>query len=165
MKINGRQVKLPSPVECKIFRDEEESFSFLCGPIVDYKEFDSKVPEPKAPLITNVKTGQKTVSTDDVKYKVKMAEYSELRIAWMVIKSLSATPGLEWETVDPSNPDTWLNYNKDLSSVLTQPEINRLISSVFEANNPTQTRRKEALENFTSTGDQERNTASQTLAQ
>lgn len=149
MKLKGKVLQGPKPVECKIHRDGDD-FTFICGPVLSFDEFLRLAPEPKPPIKTIVGKGKVEV-TDDARYLLKVEAHNQLRIAYMMVKSISFTPELEWSTVKLDNPDTWLGYKEDLQSVLTQAEFNKLISAVFEANNPTEQKRKEALENFTST--------------
>jgi hypothetical protein len=159
MKIRGKLVQLPKPVACKIFRDDD-TIVFQCGPVVDFKEFLRLAPEPKPPLRNVVGKGQQLL-VDDPKYLLKVEAHNKLRICYMMVKSISYTPDLEWSKVDLNNPDTWHEYEDELLTFLTQPEYNRLIAAVYEANAPTEQRRKEALENFTSTEDSQATTPSQ----
>lgn len=154
MKLFGKPAKAPSPVSVTIFREDEEgkpaNLQFLCGPILDYEEFERICPIPRAPFISHVGGGTE-VDTKDKRYAAKLETWSERRVQWMLIKSLNHTPGLEWEVVNLSKPDSWESYEKELKSFLTVREFDELINSILEANSPTQNRRKEALENFTST--------------
>lgn len=163
MKLQGKTLQGPKPVECKIHR-EDEDFIFTCGPVLNFDEFLKLCPEPKPPLKTIVGQGKIQV-TDDPRYLLKVEAHNELRIAYMMVRSISFTPGLEWSLVKIDNPDTWLKYKEELQNVLTQAEFNKLISAVFEANNPTEKKRKEALENFTSTEENPQDTTSQTQEQ
>lgn len=159
MRIKGKTLQLPKPVECKIFR-ESDTIVFQCGPVIDFKEFLLLAPEPKPPLLNTVGKG-KQLMIDDPKYLLKVEAHNKLRISYMMVKSISCTPDLEWSKVDLNNPDTWHEYEDELLSFLTQPEYNRLIAAVYEANAPTEQKRKEALENFTSTEDSQVTTPSQ----
>lgn len=163
MKIKGKALNLPKPMTC-VFHREDGDITFHCGPVVDFTEFEQRVPEPKPPLTTRV-DGRKEQLLDDPKYQLKLAKFGELRFAYLCIRSIGHTPDLEWSTVDISNPDTWGNYEKDLKSVLTTAEYNRLIGTVLEANNPSAKRRQEALENFTSTVENQQATNSPTQEQ
>ena len=155
MKINGKPVRPPSPVKHTIYRENEqgepENITFICGAVLDYSEFLSLCPQPTAPLKTDIKTGTETYDFNDRRYDAKISVWSQRRVAWMILKSLSHTPGLEWDNVKANEPDTWLLYEDELQSFLTDKEATALINAAVEANSPTQNRRKEALENFTST--------------
>lgn len=155
MKLFGRPAKAPSPVKLTIYREDEEgkpdNFDFMCGPVMDYKEFDRICPVPKAPLLTNIRTGTTGPDVEDKRYIAKIETWSERRVQWMIIKSISHTPGLQWEQVNFSQPDSWANYESELKSFLTPREFDDLVNAAVEANSPTKNRRKEALENFTHT--------------
>ena len=52
----------------------------------------------------------------------------------MFIKSLLATDGLQFDTVDMSQPMTWANWQKELSAVLSTGELSAVIDIILEAN-------------------------------
>ena len=53
----------------------------------------------------------------------------------MILKSLEATEGLEWETVKMDDPETWLNYEKELKdSGLSPIEVGRIVGICMSAN-------------------------------
>lgn len=153
MKLFGKPAKAPSPVTVTIYREDDEgkpaNLIFLCGPVMSYEEFDRICPIPKAPLVTNIKSGISEPDTKDRKYLAKINTWSERRVQWMIIKSINFTPGLEWEQVNLLQPDTWHLYEDELKTFLTPREFDDIVNGAIEANSPTQNRRKEALENFT----------------
>lgn len=148
MKFKGKTIAPPSPVKVEIFRDSG-NVMILCGAVLGSEEFDALCPEPKAPVTTDVSTGAQRKKTEDKSYIERLATHNKLYVAFTMLKSLQATPDLEWETVDLTKPDTWLNYEVEMKKVFTQGEINRITSGVWEANNPTSSRRQEALDSFT----------------
>lgn len=154
MKLNGKPVKPPSPVVVTIYRENEEgqpeNLKFFCGAILDYSKFESVCPQPKPPVVMRVKGGTE-IDDKDKRYQAKLDTWSERRVQWMIISSLNFTPGLEWETVDLNKPDTWPNYEDELKTFLTSREHDRIVGGVIEANSPSENRRTEAIENFTST--------------
>lgn len=155
MKIRGKQVSPPSPVRVEIYREDEQgrpdNIVFTCGAVLDYTTFNQLCPLPTPPLVTDIQSGTSHSDMEDKRYNAKVRVYSERRFYWMFIQSLSFTSGLEWEKVDLTKPDTWSLYDQELDTFLTRAEKERLIEGCVEANSPTQNRRKEALENFTST--------------
>lgn len=148
MKINGKVLSAPSPVQVEIFRGED-SLTFVANAVLDYSEFDRLLPEPKPPLKTIVATQTQYPDVEDKRYKVAMEKYGKQRYAYMIIKALSGTPGLEWDEVDLEKPDTWEKWSTELRQVMTQYEINTIISGILEANSPSKKRRKEAIGTFT----------------
>jgi hypothetical protein len=86
---------------------------------------------------------------EDRKFLDKLAQHSRKRFAWLILKSLSATPGLEWEKVDLKNPDTWLLYDEELKATgFVQAEINRIIQGVMDANAMNDEKVKQAKDRF-----------------
>lgn len=158
MKIKGQQVSPPKPVEFVIYREDAEgnpaNITFLCGAVLDYSEFEKLCPVPKAPLRTDIKTGEQTRDTNHKRFRIDNDLYADRRINYMIIKSISATPDLEWDTVKLDDPETWKNYESELRTFLTPAETTLLVNAAIEANSPSKNRRKEALENFTALGDQ-----------
>jgi hypothetical protein len=159
MRIKGKSVIPPKPVKAIIYRESDDgkpdNIEFLCGAVIDYSEFNRLYPQPKPPHVLDVKNNTEYHDTKDKKYIKKIEQWSDMKIAWMTIMSLNATPGLEWETVKLDDPETWMNYEKELKQVLTEAEFHRIINSVVDANSPNANRRREALDVFTDTAPEE----------
>lgn len=147
MKLKGKVITEPKSVPCDIFRGNE-THRFLCKAVLSYEEFDKLVPVPKAPLITH-RNGKTERDTKDVNFLAKLNKYAQLKTAYLIIASLSATADLEWETVKIEEPDTWLAYEKELQKFLTEAEFDKLSSAVMEANSPTAKKQEEAFDRFT----------------
>lgn len=146
MKLKGQPIPEPA-CELVVFPRGETQIAFKARP-VNTEQFEKLVAEPKAPLISPV-GAPSYFNVDDPDYKEKMDKYGELRIAWMVITSLGATDGLEWDTVKEDDPTTWLNYKDELkASNIMNSEINQLIGAVLTANGLNEARLKEARDRF-----------------
>jgi hypothetical protein len=133
MKMNG--VKLECPNEAiLVLPRPDENIVFRAKAILDYDEFDKICPEPKPPVKV-LKGGKRDVNLADVDYLKAVAEVNENRMAWIVLKSLAATEGLEWETVNMLQPSTWKNYAQELKdSGFSIIEINKIVGLALEAN-------------------------------
>lgn len=153
MKIHGKAVLPPKPIKVAIPRNDENGepadVIIFCNPIMDYKTFQKLLPQPKPPLTITV-AGEKFEDAEDSDYKRKVDRFGDLKLAWTVITSISDTPGLEWETVNINDPDTWENYRKELEDTFLPREVDLICVGVFEANLPSEERQKEAMERFTS---------------
>lgn len=149
MKIKGKVIPPPSPVKITLYR-EDGPIILTAQAILDYSEFDKLCPEPKVPVDYGPNKAPVQVR-DDPKYKSDIISYSQKRQAWEFIKSLSCTDGLEWDSVRLDDPDTWMNYRRDLATCFTEEEIGRIMLGSMEAGNPTEARRKEAFDSFTPT--------------
>lgn len=148
MKIKGKSIPAPLPVQIPILR-EDELIVFTCKPVLNYAEFDKLCPEPEIPMM--LKRGESNPVPDptDKQYKAATAKWAERKMAWLIITSLSATEGMAWEKVNVNHPDTWELYTEELAdSQFTQAEINQLVGGVFEANSLSDKRHKEAMERF-----------------
>lgn len=121
---------------------------FMCEPIKDFTEFDTLCPIPTAPSV--IKPGGKRESNfEDSEYQSAVSRRAELRVAYIVIRSLKATEGLEWETVKISDPKTWKLYREEFKEAgFSDLEITRIENGCFAANALNQNKIDEALANF-----------------
>ena len=147
MRLRGKELTPPAPVSVSFFRGAEE-ITFVAKAVLNFDRFNALCPVPRAPVTTFVSTGKKVRNTEDHKYNQRISDYIDQKTAWIIIESLSATEGLEWDTVKIDEPDTWMNFEKDLTSFLGENEYERLIEAVKESNNPT-AKSREALDSFT----------------
>lgn len=149
MKFQGKKIDGPKPEFIVIPRGEniEDAVIFKAEAVLDYAEFNQLCPEPKPPTIM-YRDGRKVLDTNDPKFKQSIDRHAERRMAWMVLKSLRNTPDLEWETVDYNNPETWMNYRKELEETFTQYECTLIIGGVMSANSMNEERMKQARETF-----------------
>ena len=121
MKYKG---KTPSrSIEICVLPRQDGDIVFKCGAVLDYTDFDKLCPTPDVPVrIYPDKRRVEDVENPD--YKQKMNDWATQKVAWMFIESLKATPELEWETVDPSDSETWVNYQTELKEAnFTEPEM------------------------------------------
>ena len=152
MKLKGQKITPPKPHMVVLPRGDkpEDSLIFMCDAVLSYDEFDRLCPMPVPPK--KVFAGGKMIDDmENPKFTSALEKHFDLRYKWMVITSLRATPDLEWETVDFQNPDSWNNYEKELSVVMTKAEINEIQLGVMNANSMNQERMKQAREFFQNT--------------
>lgn len=155
MKLKGKKGTPPKPVKVVIFRENDDgdpdNLIFLCGAVLDLDKFEKVCPMPKPPLTTNLKLGTQVHDTNDPRYKKRIDLWHDQKVDYLVIRSLEATPGLEWEKVNIKKPDSWHGFRDELREFLTDQEMGRIIGGCFDANNPSENRRKEALDVFSRT--------------
>ena len=133
MKLNGKTINKPNEVVVVLPRGDD-NLVFKAQAVLSYKEFDQLVPLPKPPTIMRP-GGEKSVDLEDEKYNKLIEQYAEKKTTWLFIKSLEATPGLEWETLNPKDPSTWKNFDKEFeNSGLCEAEIRLISNAVMEAN-------------------------------
>ncbi len=134
MKIAGKKIEGVNTEIVVIPRGEGEPIVFTCKAVLDMKPFDKLCPMPKPPMV--VKPGGKRYEdTESPSYKAQIDINARQRMNYMILKSLEATEGLEWETVNLSDPSTWDNYTQELmESGFSQIEILRIVNTAASAN-------------------------------
>lgn len=123
---------------------------FVAEAVLDHTEFDKLCSQPQ-PQPAQRPGGETFLNVKDPKYIARLNEWANHKRCWLVIESLKATKDLIWETVDPSIPSTWVNYETELKNAkFTQREINEIFGAVIEANALNDDRIREARERFLS---------------
>lgn len=147
MRLSGRTLSPPKPQRIVIPREEEDPIILFAGAILDYGPFNALCPRPVPPAI--MKVGEPTRHDfNSPIYAQKLTAYSQRRTDWMLLTSLSATSGLEWDSVKLDDPKTWNNIHEELAKVFTESEIHLIIQGVTNANVPSEDRQQEALQRF-----------------
>lgn len=119
------------------------------APIMEWDTFEKLVPEPKVP--DKIIKEQRIPDYANPNYIKATEKRNNLRQAYLIIYSLKATPGLEWDTVKFNEPDTWENYLKELSSAFSMGEVAIIINGVMAANGLDNERIEEAKKRFLAT--------------
>lgn len=147
MKLHGKEIERPEPVFA-VFQRGDNELVIQCEAVYDHEPFEKVCPVPKPPKKV-MKGGIEQVVLDDPDYLQRVDKHSERQFAWLVISSISNTPGLEWETVDINKPSTWESYQKEMrESGFLQAEINEIVARVLEANAMDESRMEEARQRF-----------------
>lgn len=150
MLLNGKKLEGPRIVTI-VFPRENGDLIFQAKAVLSYKDFESLCPAPKAPEIIRP-GGIKSVDITDKKYLESVEEWAINKTRWMILESLSATEGLEWQTVEMSKPETWKNYSTELEEAgFTPAEQSRLLGIVFDACGLNQEKIDEATKRFLAT--------------
>jgi hypothetical protein len=150
MRIKGKKPGLN--VETLIIpRGEDEPIVFTAKAVLDNTQFERLVKEPNPPVIVK-RTGERVEDLKDPKYLKALEDFSEKQTAFLVLKSLEDTEGLEWETVNMGDPSTWPNFRTELKEAgFSNVEIGRIVNAVATANCLNESRLKEARDNFLAT--------------
>jgi len=150
MKINGKSIEQAAE-EVIVFPRSNGNLVFKAKPVSKYEDFDRICPRPK-PLSVMRPGGVTSEDVESPKYKKALDDWASQRTHWMILKSLSATEGLEWETVDMSKPETYENYVKELEdSGLTGVEVAKLFEIIQTACGLNQSKIDEATAAFLAT--------------
>ena len=153
MKFKGKSFSGPRVHFVVIPRDGED-LVFKAQAVLDYSPFEKMFPRPEPPMIRRPRQAP-VPDLEDKEYVDSLDEWSSKRIHWMILQSLKATEDLEWETVDYSNPETWGNYEKELTDAGFSPvEVASLINAVLDACGLNQTKIDDATTRFLALRDQ-----------
>ena len=146
MKIGGVDPKTLPKEEFLVLPRGDKAVVFRAIGVPDYTEFNALCPTPKAP--GKLVKGAWEPNEDDKDYKSILSIYNSRRVAWLVITSLEPSD-IEWDTVDPSKPATWANWETDMKkNGFNQVECNRVTQLVFQANCLDEDKLTQARENF-----------------
>ena len=146
MKISGIEITPPEPVIVVIPRGDQKIVITAC-PVLDYDDFDKLCPTPKPPWVRE-RNKDPYENPEDPEYKKQVDAWSIKRAAWSFLKSIEDS-GIEWETVKMGDPETWENYETELSSCgFTIIEKLSIMQAVAEATGLTRDKIDRATEAF-----------------
>ena len=147
MKLHGRKIEGLN-IETVVIPRSTGDLVFKAQAVVGYEEFDALCPAPNPPTIVK-RGGETSKDITNPAYLKKMDDWLGKRSSWLILQSLSVTPELEWETVNMSESETWINFRQELKdSGLTPGEIARLIDAVTTACGLNQDKIEEATRRF-----------------
>jgi hypothetical protein len=148
MKYNGRKLEAPALVTLVFPRGNDEALVFRLAAVLDYKEFEAVCPQPKPPeKILRGGARQPDFSSPD--FIRDMDTWAGRKTKWMLLKSLQATPELQWEKIDMADPGSWDKLEEELKeSGFSEAEQVRLLNAAMEANSLDERKLEEAREGF-----------------
>jgi len=148
MKINGLKIEGPNRDVVVIPRGTDEDIIFHVEAVLDTEPFEKMCPVPNPPL-RKMRDGIDVPNLTDPAYQQALQKYAEKRVAWLTLKALEATEGLEWEKVDTSDSSTWLLLREELrDSGFSDVEINRIIGGAISVNALSEEKIQAARERF-----------------
>jgi hypothetical protein len=147
MKVNGIKIEKPRLVSLILPISDETSVQFLFRALNDDDDFEKVMPPPVAPQRL-MKGGERLNDFNDPGYVASMEKYSDLKYSWSILKSMDATEGLEFETVDMANSDTWNNWKVEFGKMFGKNAANRVYFAFAEANCLSEAALDEARERF-----------------
>lgn len=126
MKIKGKVIKGVNR-DILVIPRPDGNIVFTAEAIQSWAEFDELCPLPTPPTVM-LPGGAQQPDTSAPGYRKKLQEWGENKTNYMVLKSLSATEGLEWDTVDLQKPETWKNWRTELeTSGFIEAEVVRIL--------------------------------------
>lgn len=148
MRIHGKKIEGANEVLIVIPRASSTDIVLKARAVLDMEQFEQMCPSPEAPRKT-LAGGKEVSNLKDPGYLQQVDNYSVLRLSWMVLTSLEATEGLEWETVKMDDPTTWNNFRKELIAAdFSNVEINRIVADCINVNALNEDKIEEARERF-----------------
>lgn len=149
MKIKGVKVKSAYEEVVVFPRTTGPNLVFTARAVSDYDSFNKLCPQPEPPSIVYAGETTPRKNVEDPSYRKAFLEWAEQQSHWMVLESLKATEGLEWETVKYEDPTTWKNYQNEMREAgLTDAEQARIIKIVSLVNGIDQSKIDEATNSF-----------------
>ena len=167
MQINGRKLSGPKKEVVVFPRTDElgniEDVVFIAEAILDFEPFEKLCPMPKPPQWTK-RDGSKIDDTNDKSYKIALQQRNDRRLDWMVITSIRNSPGLVWDSVNYSDPDTWSLYKQELKEAgFSQFDVNKIVNAMLLANNLDEAKMEEARNRFLRSRSQDQQHTQQSL--
>lgn len=149
MKINGENLGHPN-VEVVVFpRSGGKDLVFKFQSVLDTTEFEKQFPAPQPPMITKKGDIVGTPDFTDKDYRKKAQEWGAKRLKWMFLKSIEATPNLEWEKIKLNDSDTWELLEQELQeSGLNKIEVMHMYAAMMKANSLDEDYLAEARQRF-----------------
>lgn len=150
MKIHGKKLERP-PFEVVVIPRREGDIVIKAKPVLNYEDFEKLCPAPVPPIVTRPggDEGVKSVNTQDARYLASVSKWAHQRIDWMIMTSLSATEGLEFENVRIDDPESWGKIHDELtSSGFSSIEVSKIIDTVMVACGLNQDKIDQATSNF-----------------
>lgn len=157
MKIDGKTIEGPSE-EIVVIPRASGDLVFKAKTVLakDYEKFEAICPIPKPPVITRPRGGGTSSDMEDKEYLKALDEWAEQKVAFMFLKSISATENLEWDTVKMAKPETWKNYKTELQAAnFSELEMTKLVQCVTDANGMNEEKLIEAKKHFLATQEAE----------
>lgn len=148
MKMFGQKVEGPNVEYIVIPRGSGQDHVFKAQAVLDTSAFETlcKPPTPRKVMRPG---GAMIDDPDDAIYKDAIKVFGDLRYSWIIIHSLKATEGLEWETVKFDDPSTWNNWEVELKEAgFSRTEIQYIQLGVANANALNQDKIDEARNRF-----------------
>lgn len=147
MKLHGETFTGPNEAIVVIPRNGKDIL-FKARAVLDYARFEALCPRPE-PKKVKLASGEMKVLWDDTNYAAAFDRWGTLKTSYIIIESLKATPGLEWEGIQDDNPETWNDYKKELDAAFfTDREIQKIVGAVWEANGIDESKLEEARKRF-----------------
>ncbi len=148
MKIQGKKIEGVNEVVIVIPRSSNADIILKARAVLDMDDFDKMCPLPDAPR-KMLAGGREVPNLKDPAYLKQLDKHSIKRLNYIVLTSLEATEGLEWENVDLSDSTTWDNFREELREAgFSTVEIMRIVGECINVNALDEDKIQEARARF-----------------
>lgn len=149
MKLGQRSLKNPREDFLSLPREGQDDIVFKARVVNDYSSFEQLCPPPEPPFIKRKGETEGRPNPEDPNFKIEQSKWYIDKQNWTILESLKVTPDLEWETIDPTDPKTWINYIEELrESGFNAIEISLIRNLALTTNSVSQSKLDEARERF-----------------
>ena len=148
MKIQGKKIEGANEVIIVIPRGSNSDIVLKAQAVLDMEPFDVMCPPPE-PVKRTLPGGKEVKNFKDASYLKSLDNHSVKRLNWIVLTSLEATAGLEWDKINLSDPTTWNNFEEEMKEAgFSNVEVNRIVAACIEVNALNEEKIQEARERF-----------------
>jgi hypothetical protein len=147
MKINGKTIDSLRTVSVYLPVANNDAVEFKFRPLRSDESFEKISPMPQ-PAKQVRPGGATTYDTMSSRYQATLEEWNKRRLDWEFLRSASATPGLEWESVDMDDPKTWGNWRADLGKLFPDTHIAVIFRGFVDAQYITEETMEKARQLF-----------------
>lgn len=145
MKVNGQAVS-PRVVTFHV-PTNTGAVEFRFRALTSDDKFEDVVKRPKPPVRTMPGNKQMTDNTD-INYLAALADWSGKMLEWQILQSMSATQGLEFDTVKMNDPESWKNWRKEMGDNLGSRIVDHCLNAYVDANLLSEETLEEARKSF-----------------
>jgi hypothetical protein len=128
MRISGIDVSERKP-EVVVIPLGNDEVPVWCYPVLSYEHFEALCPKPAPDIKRKLLPGGKQEVVPDTGYSDRLDDWLHKRFAWLIITSLR---DVEWAKVKLDDPNTWNEYNEELTQAFSQIEVQRIIDTVMK---------------------------------
>jgi hypothetical protein len=148
MKVNGKTITGPRTHTVVLpYGDNDDVIVFKFRALTAKDDFEQVMPRPKPPKVAKPAQAD-FYNYEDDGYKASIKSWGEKKINWEFLRSVSVTEGLEWETVNLEDPETWGNWRKDIENNFGLVDFNLIFGGFLEANSLNEEKLEEARKRF-----------------
>jgi len=148
MKIQGKKIEGANEVVIVIPRGSNSDIILKASAVLDMTPFEEMCPAPDPPKRL-MPGGKEVPNLKDPAYLKQLDGHSVKRLNWIVLTSLEATEGLEWEKIDLGDPTTWNNFQEEMKEAgFSNVEVNRIVADVIDVNALNEDKIQEARARF-----------------